>query len=208
MNEYIRYLDEDTEAVIFDLGNVLLGYDWKTYLSSFGYDETTAKRIADAVFLNEDWERGDKGGITAAQWESLFVENAPDLEKEIRQVFSGIDKTIYPLPYTDRLIRLMKRNGLKLYYLSNYSEHLHQITKQHMGFLEHFDGGIFSYEVLCIKPDEKIYQMLLEQYSIVPEHTVFFDDRKVNVDAAKKLGLKGIVFDPDMAYHMLDKKIQ
>lgn len=208
MKEYLRYLDADTEAVIFDLGNVLLGYDWKTYLASFGYDETTAKRIAEAVFLNEDWERGDKGGITASQWESLFIENAPDLEKEIRRVFCGIDKTIYPMPYTDRLIRLMKRNGLKLYYLSNYSEHLHQITKQHMGFLEHFDGGIFSYEVLCIKPDEKIYQMLLEQYSIVPEHTVFFDDRRVNVEAAKKLGLKGIVFDPDMAYHMLDKKIQ
>ena len=50
-----------------------------------------------------------------------------------------------------------------------------------MGFLQEFDGGIFSYEVQSIKPEEKIYRLLLERYRIRPERAVFFDDRPVNV---------------------------
>ena len=73
-----------------------------------------------------------------------------------------------------------------------------------MGFLQEFDGGIFSYEVQSIKPEEKIYRLLLERYRIRPERAVFFDDRPVNVEAAARLGIRGVVFEPDMAYHMLD----
>ena len=205
MRDRLAFMEEDTQAVIFDLGNVLLGYDWKPYLSSLGYDEETTELLADAVFRSEDWERGDKGGITSQEWEQLFVDNAPDYEAQIRRVYSGIEHTIFPLPYTDRLVRFLKSQGLKLYYLSNYSEHLHQKTRQYMGFLEEFDGGIFSYEVRCIKPEEKIYHLLLEKYDIVPERAVFFDDRQVNTEAASRLGIRSVVFEPDMAYHILDR---
>ena len=134
MKEKLAFIDEHTEAVIFDLGNVLLGYDWRPYLASLGYDDRTNEILAEAIFLNEDWERGDRGGITSQEWEQLFVENAPDYEKQIRRVYSGIEQTIYPLPYTERLVRFLKMRGLKLYYLSNYSEHLYKKTRQHMGF--------------------------------------------------------------------------
>ena len=204
MDRQITYIDADTEAVIFDLGKVLLGYDWQPYLRSLGYDAQTERILADAVFLNEDWERGDRGGLTAEEWEQLFIENAPAYEEEIRRVYSGLSHTIYPLPYTDRLVRLLKGQGLKLYYLSNYSAHLHRETSHMMGFLQEFDGGIFSYEVQSIKPEEKIYRLLLERYRIRPERAVFFDDRPVNVEAAARLGIRGVVFEPDMAYHMLD----
>ena len=204
MRDRLAFMEEDTEAVIFDLGNVLLGYDWRPYLASLGYDERTSEILADAVFRSEDWERGDRGGITSREWEQLFIENAPAYEEQIRQVYSGIEHTIFPLPYTERLVRFLKKEGLKLYYLSNYSEHLYQKTKQCMGFLEEFDGGLFSYEVLCIKPEERIYRLLLEKYGIDPKRAVFFDDRQVNTEAASRLGIKGVVFQPDMVYHILD----
>ena len=85
MKEKLAFIDEHTEAVIFDLGNVLLGYDWRPYLASLGYDDRTNEILAEAIFLNEDWERGDRGGITSQEWEQLFVENAPDYEKQIRR---------------------------------------------------------------------------------------------------------------------------
>ena len=83
MKEKIAFIDEHTEAVIFDLGNVLLGYDWRPYLTSLGYDDSTNEILANAIFLNEDWERGDKGGITSQEWENLFIENAPAYESQI-----------------------------------------------------------------------------------------------------------------------------
>ena len=111
MRDRLAFMEEDTEAVIFDLGNVLLGYDWRPYLASLGYDERTSEILADAVFRSEYWGRGDRGGITSREWEQLFIENAPAYEEQIRRVYSGIEHTIFPLPYTERLVRFLKRRG-------------------------------------------------------------------------------------------------
>ena len=73
------------KTVIFDIGNVLVDYDWESYLRTFHYEEKIYQRIADAVFRNEDWAEGDIGRISAEEWLELFIENAPDLETEIRQ---------------------------------------------------------------------------------------------------------------------------
>lgn len=192
------------DIIIFDLGRVLLGYDWRNYLDSFSYDETAYKAISEAVFKNEDWERGDRGGITSGEWLQLFIENAPEYENQIREVFADLKETIYPMPYTDKWIDLLKKKGYKLYFLSNYSEHLYKETCQHMGFLKKFDGGIFSYAVRCIKPEEKIYRLLLEKYDIDPKRAVFFDDLPKNIEAANRLGIQGILFTPEVAADVFD----
>ena len=193
------------KTVIFDIGNVLVDYDWESYLRTFHYEEKIYQRIADAVFRNEDWAEGDIGRISAEEWLELFIENAPDLETEIRQVFAGLEGTIVPLSYTEEWIEYFRRQGFKLYYLSNYSSDLYQRTKDKLAFLEGFYGGIFSYEVKCIKPDEKIYRILLERYSIDPSDAVFYDDRPENAEAAERLGMKGVVFHKDIPLQMLGK---
>ena len=43
-------------TVIFDLGNVLVAYDWKSYLKTFSFDDNVFHTIANAMFLNSDWE--------------------------------------------------------------------------------------------------------------------------------------------------------
>lgn len=204
VEQEIGSLLEKADTVIFDIGNVLLDYDWKSYLQGFHFSSEVFQILADAVFLNEDWERGDKGGITSRQWEKLFLENAPGYEKEIHQVFEKVSETIRPLPYTQELTESLKKHGYKLFYLSNYSEHLYNVTKHFMGFLDLFNGGIFSYTVGCIKPDESIYRLLLKKYSISPEKAIFLDDREENVKAALNLGLKGAVFSSKTAYHILE----
>ena len=56
------------------------------------------------------------------------------------------------------------------------------------------DGGILSYKVKLTKPDPEIYKLLLSMYSLKAEECVFIDDTPKNVDAAMKLGIKGIVY--------------
>lgn len=193
------------KTVIFDVGNVLVDYDWASYLRTFRYDEEIFQRVANAVFRNEDWEKGDIGLISTEEWLDLFIENAPDLKREIREVFAGFEGTIVPLDYTKKWIEYFRGQGCKLYYLSNYSCELYQRTKDKLAFLESFDGGIFSYEVKCMKPDEKIYRILLERYSIEPKEAVFYDDRPENVEAANRLGMKGVVFHKDIPLQMIGK---
>ena len=56
------------------------------------------------------------------------------------------------------------------------------------------DGGILSYKVGLIKPDEAVYRRLIELYRLVPDECVFLDDVAENVDAAEAIGIHGIHF--------------
>ena len=68
------------------------------------------------------------------------------------------------------------------------------------------DGGILSYKVQMTKPNPDIYKKLLSMYSLKAEESVFIDDTPKNIDAAVKLGIKGIVYkDPDQAAEELEK---
>lgn len=131
------------KTVIFDVGNVLVGYDWKSYLRTFNYSEEIYERVADAVFRNKDWEEGDIGRISAEEWLNLFIENAPDLKPQICEVFAGFEGTIVPLSYTEEWLSYFRNLGYKLYYLSNYSRELYERSRDKLRFLDTFDGGIF-----------------------------------------------------------------
>lgn len=197
------YIEEGINTVILDMAQVVLKYDWESYLHSFGYSQEVYETIADAVFRNEDWETGDVGNVTPDEWVELLVENAPEYKKEIMDVLSGMEAVISPMEYARQWIMYFKDRGLKVYYLSNYSELLYNKTKHLMDFIDLFDGGFFSYQVKCMKPFPEIYKLLLERYRIRPEEAVFFDDRENNAEAARKLGIKSVVFTPDIAYKML-----
>lgn len=171
----------DTNTVIFDLGRVLVEYDWKSYLDSFQFNKETYDIIANAMFLNEDWEAGDRGA-DPEEWLELFIDNAPEYEDEIREVYENLGECIYPFNYTLELIEYFEEKGCRIFYLSNYSEGLYEMSKDKLSFIEAFDGGVFSYEEKCIKPDKTIYKILLERYDIIPEDALFFDDREENVE--------------------------
>lgn len=193
-------------TVIFDLGNVLVAYDWKSYLKTFSFDDNAFDTIANAMFLNSDWEEGDRGA-DAEQWLSLFIENAPKYENEIRMVYKNLEKCVYLFPYTLKLIQFFRKNGYRILFLSNYSEYLYEKTKGTLSFIETFDGGVFSFEEKCIKPDKLIYERLLEKYHIAPEEALFFDDREENVRAAEEFGIHGILFTSETADKILKGQI-
>ncbi len=190
------------DTVIFDLGNVLVEYDWKSCLASFGFDKETYEVIANAVFLNEDWEKGD-AGASPDEWLALFIENAPEYEKEIRRVYEELEGCIKSYIYTPNLIKYFRDKGYRIFYLSNYSEYLYEKTKDKLSFIETFDGGIFSYKEKCIKPNRAIYQILLERYDITAEKALFFDDRPDNIAQACELGIQGILFTTETVNKIL-----
>ena len=54
-----------------------------------------------------------------------------------------------------------------------------------------------SYEYHVTKPDAAIYEHLCNKYNLVPEKSIFLDDRQANLDAAAKLGFHTLlVTDP------------
>lgn len=195
--------EKQFDTVIFDIGNVLLTYDWETYLSRFGFSGDVYEKVADAIFRSPTWQLGDAGVFDQNEWLEQFVRNEPSCESEIRTVYETIGDCLQVASYAPALIRHFKEQGCSIYYLSNYSEGLRSKTEHLLSVLDEFDGGVFSYEERCVKPDAKIYQILIDRYGITPEKAMFFDDLEANIEAAKQAGIHGVVFTEDVAKDIL-----
>ncbi|KMZ54948.1 HAD family hydrolase [Dorea sp. D27] len=201
----MEYLGKKIDTVILDIGNVLIDFAWEDYLASFRYSQDTYETVANAMFRNEDWSMGDSGLVTTSRWLELFIENAPDAESQIREVFADFGRSIVPYPFTEAWIRYLREQGARLYYLSNYSEEMYRQSEEQLAFLHMLDGGIFSWKERLMKPDPAIYSLLIERYAITPESAVFFDDCRENVEAARKSGINGVLFTTDIPLRMLEK---
>lgn len=201
--ENIIKIMKEAEAIIFDIGNVLIAFAWEDYLHSLGFDEVTYEHVADAMFRNEDWDAGDSGLVTTEQWLDLFIENDPAYETQIRYTFENFGRSIVPYKYTKPWTTLLKQQKKRLYFLSNYSDEMYRQSKEQLDFLGYFDGGVFSWEEQCMKPDDKIYKILIERYHLIPEKCVFFDDRVENVEGAQKAGMQAFLFHTDIPLQFL-----
>lgn len=195
--------------IIFDVGKVLVSYEPEEYMKRLGFSEEKRKRINEAMFENPLWDESDQGLRTTEELLKAFIANAPDLADEIRMVHRAVGDTIELLPYALEWIQDLKAKGYKIYILSNYSENTFNQTQEKLKFLPVVDGAVFSYEIKLLKPDAAIYDYLCEKYQLIPEESVFLDDRPVNIEGARKKGIHGIVFcDYEQGKRELEKLLE
>ena len=193
--------------IVFDIGNVLIGFDAMDYLISLSGEEK-AVRIAEAVFGTGYWQELDIARLSEDEILELFYSAAPDLREEIKESFDRIGECVEKLDWPVTLIDSLKEKGYGVYFLSNMSEHVKASNREAFDFVSHMDGGIWSCDVHVIKPDTGIYKILFEKYGLVPEECLFIDDHKENISIGKKLGMKGIVYkDHDQLSADLDKAL-
>lgn len=181
--------------LIFDIGCVLADFDWKSYLNGFGFEPEKESAIAAAVFAGPYWQEYDRGVWSLEQLEGAFVSLAPQYEEDVRRVFRGSHLCIHRIPETIPWLKTLKERGFRLYYLSNYSGHMRSKTLDALDFTALMEGGLFSYEVQQLKPDASIFQSFFERFpEVVPEESVFFDDRLENAEGADRVGIHGVCF--------------
>lgn len=186
--------DGEIDTVVFDIGNVLTDFAWRKFLKDKGYDDEMVERMASATVLSDDWVEYDKGNLTNEEIVGRFMENDPEIADQLKDAFENIAGIIQKREKTIPWIKALQAAGYKVLYLSNFSSQALEGCPDAMAFLDETDGGILSYTEHVVKPDPRIYHLLEEKYDLVPERTVFIDDTKVNIDAAQKLGWKGIVY--------------
>lgn len=193
--------------IIFDIGNVLIGFDAMDYLASlFGREK--AIRVAEAVFGSGYWQELDIARLSDDEILDLFYSCAPDLRNEIKEAYDRIGECVTKLDWPEDLIKSLKQKGCGVYFLSNMSDHVKDSNTGAFAFTELMDGGIWSCDVHMIKPDPGIYKRLYEKYGLVPEECLFIDDLEENIAVGKKFGMKGIVFrDREQLMADLDKAL-
>lgn len=180
--------------IIFDIGNVLIGYRWQDMLiEDYGMNPEDALRLGSTVFNNPNWLRLDAGDISLQEMAEYAIQEMPDLAEDVKWFFGNARMMRVKRPSIWNEMKVLREKGYDIYLLSNYSE---ELLESHIGDTEIrdlVDGGVVSFQIHEIKPEPAIYQYLLQKYNLKPEDCLFFDDREDNVEAARKLGISAIV---------------
>jgi putative hydrolase of the HAD superfamily len=186
----------ETKAVIFDYGEVLC------------HPPTPAEnqRLAGFFRISVDslprlWgkNRGpyDRGDLTPETYWSMLAEDAgtwiapPQLD-EIRH----LDVTMWSNVNCGMVewARQLKNSGIKVGLLSNMHPEMVAHVRKQFSWIKDFDFVTFSGDVRLIKPEPAIYEHTLRGLGTKPPETIFLDDREINVQAARALGMSAIRF--------------
>ena len=177
--------------IVFDLAGVVVARNearCPQYIMDYFYFINSGNPMPE--FWN-DYDRGTRDIDSVAQCLAEF--RGSDFETAKSRMLEAVTYQEQVAP-TAELIAELKAAGYRLFVLSNMSKDYIEFLRE-MPVFQHFEGEIVSCEVGLIKPEREIYNLLLDRYNLVPEQTMFIDDRKPNVDAAAEVGINPFHFD-------------
>lgn len=178
--------------IIFDLGHVLVNFHPNRFLEQRIPLEKREK-IRTLIFLGEEWQNLDRGTLTQEEALEKFIQKMPEEEKLLRSVFPQyLSDCLSENQENSKCLARLKQKGYALYILSNFHRDLYEKIRKEWRMFGAFDGEVVSCYYHLMKPEKEIYTTLLEKYALIPEECIFIDDRKENIEAAEKLGIKGI----------------
>ena len=181
--------------VIFDIGGVLLRWDPRhLYRKLFPGDERAMEDFLTNVCTVE-WNERQDAGRTFAEAHAELLPRHRDKSHLIEAFGRRFDEMIAgPVEGTVAILADLKRAGVPRYALTNWSAETFPPARERFDFLSWFDGVVVSGVEGVIKPDPRIFNILLDRYHIPPDEAVFIDDNPGNAAAADSLGIHGIHF--------------
>jgi FMN phosphatase YigB (HAD superfamily) len=194
-----------TRAVYFDVGGVLLrtedslhrrGWEQRLGLAPGG--------LAKLVFENPVAQLSTTGGADEqAVWREVgrSLNLPPQPLTELRRDFFAGDRWDLDLLAAIRGLRPGIRTGV----ISNAWLGSRDVMAEWINPAT-FDTVVFSADEKCRKPEEKIFRIALERLGVAPDEAMFFDDFPENVEAARKIGIRSVLFTgSEPAIEMLRK---
>ncbi len=187
-------MKQQYSVIVFDLGNVLLPFDYKIILQKLdkvenGLGEKFALFYRDNYDVHRRLERGELSPDEFADIMLGVLDHKlakEDFFEIYSKMFSVNEKLVDVLPAL--------RKNYRLVLLSNTNE-IHQRYGWHENeFLKLFDKLVLSHEVGSVKPEEKIYRAVEEYTQSPPEQHFYIDDIPEYVAGGKKMGWDAVQF--------------
>jgi 2-haloacid dehalogenase len=193
---------------LFDLGNVF--FDWnpeRVLKPIFNDDERMNFFINNISFPLLD-TRCD-AGITIEVAVNDAIKKFPDFENEIKLYYPNHGNMVGGFfQKTVDIFYKLKELNYPCYILSNWSAETYEGMEEKYPFLKDFEGKIISGRDFLIKPDPAIYELAISRFDLVPQETLFIDDRLDNIEAAQKLNFQTIhLTDPSLIQELIEPYI-
>jgi putative hydrolase of the HAD superfamily len=197
------------KAIFCDLGNVLINFDHaiavKKILRLTPKSELEIYELFFDSSLTKDYEEGRINTLDFYKG----VKDMLQLDMSYEAFLPVWDDIFFETPRNVRMhdfIRFM-RNKYKLAMVSNINEAHYKFLKNKMAVFNDFDSVILSYEVGARKPDPGIYDAAMRSVNASPAEVFYIDDRADLIEAASRLGIKGMIFDGEESFKKIKEEL-
>ncbi len=182
------------EAVVFDIGNVLVGWDPESF-----YDREIGEARRRALFaevdlhgMNQSLDAGALFRETVYDW----AERHPAWSAEVRMWHDRWADLASPrIEGSIALLRALRRKGVPVFALTNFGKYSYEAAKGWLEFLGEFDREFVSGRLGVMKPDPAIYALVEAESGIAGAGLLFADDRADNITAAARRGWRTHQFE-------------
>jgi 2-haloacid dehalogenase len=185
------------DAVVFDLGGVLIRWDPVQAVSVAVGPERAAAFVADPAFDFGAWNRLNDAGRGLDEAEQVALAAHPHFAEEIVAYRAHFGASLLgEIAGSVEILRELAAADVPLFALTNWSADLFPVALERFDFLDLFEDIIVSGEEGVAKPDPEIFEVLEERVSHRAglDDCIFIDDSAVNVQAASETGLDAVHF--------------
>lgn len=182
-------------AVVFDLGGVLVDWDPRhLYRTLFDGDDAAMERFLSEV-CTPAWNAEQDRGRPFAEATALLRARHPGQADLIDAFHRRWPEMIAgPIEGTVAILRGLRDRGVPLYALTNWSAETFPVALERFDFLGWFEAVVVSGVERLIKPDPRLFELLLSRHGLRAPELAFVDDNAENVAAAAALGLHALRF--------------
>lgn len=182
------------QALLFDIGNVLVRFDFTHAAQRFAaQSNTTAEEVL--ALLSPFKDDLESGRIADDDFIAQSVERIGfrGTREEFIEIWGDIFTANEPM-----VARVKQLSGrIPLYLFSNTSG-LHKAWLfEKFDVFGHFAGGIYSHEARCMKPHEPIFREAINTFDLEPGQTLYIDDLPDNIQTGRRLGFRCHQYHPD-----------
>jgi len=181
--------------IVFDFGKVLVDFDSVQLVRRICQDGKRQEEFIQIVENPDFIDRCDKGDESMDEITLDMQQRYPHLAEEFGQYNTRYSEEVTgEISGMRALLGKLKLQGYHLYGLTNWCSKVTEVIEKYSGLFSMLEGIVVSSEERIIKPNPEIYRHLFRKFDLKPEECVFVDDKARNIEAARELGMHGIVF--------------
>ena len=183
------------EAAVFDVGNVLYGWDPDAFLVRQIADDEARLRFIEETDLY-GWHETLDGGRNFAEAAAELSEKFPAYAELISAWGDRFGETITdPVPGVHEIVEELDGANVPLFAITNFSaDFWTPFHDKERAFFRRFRDIVVSGREKLLKPDPAIYYLALDRFGLKPAEALFIDDREINVEGARAVGMHAHLF--------------
>ena len=184
-------------AVVFDFGMVLTGKpNMEAHDAMVRITGLPNERFEELYWKDRHaYDEGKLNGITF--WQKFASDGGlHHLDQKTIEELNSLDARYWTTqnPAMVAWQQKLKAAGIKTAILSNMGDTVLESIEREFQWVHGFDVLIWSFQLKMAKPDPAIYHAVLDRLGVPAEETLFIDDKQENIEAARKLGMTGVLF--------------